>query len=185
MYLWCLVFNQKILDMTKTQKIITYDQEKKVVNRQWLLMSLVVRLLSHVQLFATLWTLAHQASWSFRIWSLSNSCQWYYLTISSSATHFSFCLQSLPASGSFPVSQFFASGGQSIGASSLSSVLPKIIQDWSLLGLTGLILQSKGLSSTRPHTTVFSTTIRKHQFFSAQPSLWSNSHLCTWLLEKP
>ena len=178
--LQCLVFNQKILDMTETQKIITYDQEKKVVNRQWLLMSLIVRLLSHVQLFATPWTLAHQASQSFTIRSLSNSCQWYYLTISSSATWFSFCLQSFPASGSFPMSQFFTSGGQSSGASSPSSILPKIVPGWSPLRLTGLILQSKGLSR------IFSsTTIWKHQFFGAQPSLWSNSHICTWLLKKP
>ena len=178
--LQCLVFNQKILDVTKTQKIITYDQGKKVVNRQWLLMSLAVRLLSHVQLFATPWTLAHKAFQSFMICSLSNSCQWYYLTISSSATCFSFCLQSFPASGSFPMSQFFASSGQSNGALSPSSILPKIVPGWSPLGLTGLILQSKGLSR------IFSsTTIWKHQFFGAQPSLWPNSHICTWPLEKP
>ena len=86
---------------------------------------------------------------------------------------------SLPASGSFPMSQFFSSGGQSIGA--LASVLPMNIQDWFPLGWTGLIsLQSKGLWR------VFSnTTVQKHQFFSAQLSLWSNSHTHTWLLEKP
>ena len=85
---------------------------------------------------------------------------------------FSSILQSSPASGSFPVSQFFASGGQSIGASASASVLPINIQDCFPLGLTGLIsLQSKGLSR------VFSnTTVQKHQFFGAQLSLWSNSH---------
>ena len=90
----------------------------------------------------------------------------------------SFCLQSFPASGSFPVSWLFTSGGQSIGAS--GSFLSMNIQDWFPLGLTGLIsLQSKGLSR------VFSNiTIQKHQFFSVQPSLWSNSHIHTWLLEK-
>ena len=90
------------------------------------------------------------------------------------------CLQSFPASGSFPVSQFFKSGGQSIGVSASASVLPMNIQDWFPLGLTGLIsLQFKGLSR------VFSnTTVRKHQFFSAQLSLWYNSHVHTWLLEK-
>ena len=86
-----------------------------------------------------------------------------------------------PASGSFPMSQFFASGGQSIGASASASVLPMNIQGWFPLGLIGLIsLQSKGLSR------VFSnTTVQKHQFFSTQASLWSNSHIHTWLLEKP
>ena len=106
---------------------------------------------------------------------------WCYPTISSSATHFSFCLQSFPASGSFPVSRLFASGGQSISTSASSSVLPVSIQGWFPLGLTGLIsLQSKGLSK------VFSSsTVQKHQFFSIQPSLKSNSHICTWLLERP
>ena len=86
-----------------------------------------------------------------------------------------------PASGSFPVRQLFPSGGQIIGASVSASVLPMNIQDWFPLELTGLIsLQSKGLSG------VFSnTTVQKHQFFSAQLSLWSNSHIHTWPLEKP
>ena len=92
-------------------------------------------------------------------------------------------LQSFPASGSFPMSQFFASGGQSIGAaaSASASVLPMNIQDWFSLGLTGLIsLPSKGLSR------VFSnTTVQKPQFFSAQLSSQSNSHIHTWPLEKP
>ena len=84
------------------------------------------------------------------------------------------------ASGSFPMSQLLTSGDQSIGASALVSALPMRIQGWFPLGLTGLILLSKGLSR------VFSSiTVRKHQFFSAQPSLWSNSHIHTWLLEKP
>ena len=87
----------------------------------------------------------------------------------------------LPCLQSFPVSRLFASGDQSIGASASASVLLMNIQDWFPLGLIGLIsLQSKILSR------VFSsTTIRKHQFFSSQPSLWSNSHTCTWLLGKP
>ena len=89
--------------------------------------------------------------------------------------------QSFPASESFPRSQLFASGEQSIGASPSALVLPMIIHCWFPLGLTGLIsLLSRGLSK------VFSsTTIGKHQFFSAQPSLWSNCHIHTWLLEKP
>ena len=88
-------------------------------------------------------------------------------------------LQSFPVSGSFPMSQFFASGGQSIRAS--ASVLPMNIQDWFPFGLTGLIsLQSKGLSR------VFSnTTVQKHQFFSGQPSSQSNFHIHTWPQEKP
>jgi len=91
------------------------------------------------------------------------------LTISSSATLFSFWLYFSPAWGSFPMSWLFASGGQSIGASASASVFPVNIQDWFPLGLTGLILQSKGLSR------IFSsTTIQKHQFFSFQLSLWPN-----------
>ena len=113
----------------------------------------------------------------------SNSCpssQWCYPTISSFVVPFSSCLQSFPASGSFPMSQLFKSGGQSIGVSASTSVLPLNTQDWSPLGWTGWIsLQSKGLSR------VFSnTTVQKHQFFSAQLSLQSKSHISTWLLEK-
>ena len=102
-------------------------------------------------------------------------------TISSSVVPFSSCLQSFPASGSFPMSQFFASGGQSIGVSTLASVLPMNIHDWFPLGWTGWIsLQSKGLSR------VFSnTTVQKHRFFGAQLSSQSNSHIHTWPLEKP
>ena len=104
----------------------------------------------------------------------SNSCplsQWCHPTISSSVVPFSSCLQSFPASGSFQMSWLFASCGQSIGASASASVLPKNIQDWLILGLIDLILQSKGLPR------VFSSTIWKHQFFGAQPSLWSTSHI--------
>ena len=96
-------------------------------------------------------------------------------TVSSSVIPFSSHHQSFPASGSFPMSQLFASGGQSIGAPASASVLPMNIQGWFPLGLTGLIsLQSKRLSR------VFSSiSIQKHQFFGAQPSLWSNSHMTT------
>ena len=91
------------------------------------------------------------------------------------------CLQSFPASRSFQMSQFFASGGQSIRASASSLVLPRSIKDWFPLGLTGWIsFQSKGLSR------VFSnTTVQKHQFFGTQPSSQSNSRIHTWLLEQP
>ena len=111
----------------------------------------------------------------------SNSCplsQW--CPISSSVTPFSFYLQPFPASGSFKMNQLFASGGQSIGVLALASVLPINIQGWFPLGLTGLIsLQSKGLSSV-----LSNSTVQKHQSFGAQPSLWSNSHIHTQLLEK-
>ena len=114
----------------------------------------------------------------------SDSCpssQWCQPAISSSVVPFSSCPQSLPESESFPMSQLFASGGQSTGVSALASVLPKNTQDWSTLEWTGWIsLQPKGLSR------VFSnTTVQKHQFFSAQPSSQSNSHIHTWPLEKP
>ena len=94
---------------------------------------------------------------------------------------FSSCLQSLPASVSFLMSRLLASGGQSIGASALASVLPMDIQDWFPLGLTDLIsLESKGLSRVLSNTIIW-----KHQFFSAQPSLWLSYHIHIWLLEKP
>ena len=114
----------------------------------------------------------------------SNLCPlswWCHPTISSSVVPFSSCPQSLPASGSFPMSQPFAWGGQSIGISASASVLPMNTQDWSPLGWTGWIsLQSKGLSR------VFSnTTVQKHQFFSVQLSSPSNSDIRTWLVEKP
>ena len=114
----------------------------------------------------------------------SNSCpssRWCHPAISSSVVPFSSCLQSLPASESFPMSQLFTWGGQSTGVSALASFLPKNIQDWSPLEWTGWIsLQSTGLSR------VFSnTTVQKHQFFCAQLSSQSNSHIHTWLLEKP
>ena len=101
--------------------------------------------------------------------------------ISSSVVPFSSCPESRPASESFPVSQLFAPGRQSIGVSASASVLPMYTQDWSPLGWTGWIcLQSKGLSR------VFSnTTLQKHQFCGAQLLLWSNSHIYTWPMEKP
>ena len=107
--------------------------------------------------------------------------QWCHPTISASVALFSSCPQSFPAPGSFLMSQLFISAGKSIGASASASVLPMNIQGWFPLGLTSLTsLQSKGLPR------VFSNTIfQKHQFLSAQPSLWFNSHICTWLLEKP
>ena len=129
-----------------------------------------VQLLS-LQLFATPWTTACQAFLSLTIsQSLLNSCSlswWCHPTISSSVVPFSSCLQSFPVSGSFPMSQFFTSGGQSFGALASVSVLLMNNQDWFPLGWTGWIsLQSKGLSR------VFSnTTVQKHQFFRTQLSL--------------
>ena len=107
--------------------------------------------------------------------------QWCHAAISSSIVPFSSCPQSLPASEFFPMSQLFAWGGQSTGVSALASFLPKKSQGWSLSEWTSWIsLQSKGLSR------VFSnTTLQKHQFFGAQPSSQSNSHMHTWPQEKP
>ena len=108
-------------------------------------------------------------------------CQWCHPTISFSVVPFSSCCQSFPASGSFQTSQFFTSGGQSIEVSASTSVLPMSIQDWFPLGWTGLIsLQSKGLLRV-----LSNTTVQKHQFFGTKLSSQSNSHIHTWLLEKP
>ena len=133
---------------------------------------------SRVRLFETPWTAARQASLSIansqsllKFMSLS---QWWHPAISSSVIPLSSRLQSFPGSGSFLVSQFFASGGQSIGVSASASVSPMNIQDWFPLGLTGLIsLQFKG-----PSRVFSSTTILRHQFFTAGLS-WSNSHKYT------
>ena len=142
-------------------------------------------LFSQVQLFA-----AHELQHS-RLLSpslspgvCSNSCplsQWCHPTISSSVALFSSYPQSFPGSGSFPMSWFFTSGGQSIGALVSASVLPIDIWGWFPLGLTGLIsLLSKGFLRG-----FFSTTVQMYQFFNTQPSLWFNIHIHTWLLEKP
>ena len=141
-----------------------------------------VQPLSCVQLFVTPWSVAHQAY-------LSNTNSWIllklmFIELVMSSNYLilcpSSCLQSFQALGSFLISQFFASGGQSIGVSGLASVLPMNIQDRFPLRLTGLVsLLSKGLSR------IFSnTTVEKHQFFSPEFSLWSNSYIHTWLLEK-
>ena len=129
------------------------------------------QLLSRVQLFVTPWTIARQASLSIiNSWACSNSCPsslWCHPTISSSVIPYSFCPQSFPASGSFPMNQLFGSGDQRIGPSASELVLLMNIQDWFPLGLTGLIsLQSKGLSRV-----LSNTTVQKHQFFSTQLSL--------------
>ena len=106
---------------------------------------------------------------------------WCHLIISSSVVPFSSCLQFFPASGSFQMRQFFTSGGQSIRASNSASVLPMSIHYCLPLGLTGLIsLQYKGLSRV-----FYNTVVQKRHFFGAKLSLWFNSHIHTWLLEKP
>ena len=140
---------------------------------------------SHAQIFTTPWTAACQTFLSItnfksllKLMSIESVMACNHLILFCLLL---FLLQSFPASGSFPVNQVFASSGESICASALASVLPMNIQDWFPLGLTGWIsLQSKGLSR------VFSnTTVQKHQFLSAQLSFWYNSHIYTWLLEKP
>ena len=143
---------------------------------------IVVQLLSCVRLFAILWNAARQ---SFTISQSLLKLMSIESVIPSSqlilCCPLSSCLQSFPISWSFLMSRFFTSAGQRIGASASASVLTMNIQDWFPLGLTGVIsFLSKGLSR------VFSsTTIQKHPFFGAQPTFWSNSHICTWLLEKP
>ena len=106
--------------------------------------------------------------------------RWCHPTISSSVVPFS-SLRSFPAAGSSPMSQFFPSDAQSIGASVSASVFSMNIQGWFPLGLTGLI----SLLSNRLSRVFSSTMVRKHQFFRTQPSLWSNSHIWIWLLAKP
>ena len=150
----------------------------------WIISFSSVQLLSHVWLFVTPWTTAHQASLSItNSWSLLK-----LMSIESvmPSNHLILCCPLLLLPSIFPSirvfsSQLFASGGQSIAVSASASVFPMNTQDWSPLGWTGwLSLQSKGLSG------VFSNiTVQKHQFFGAQLCLLSNSHIHTWLLEKP
>ena len=156
--------------------------KKQLVQNQIQLSS--VQSLSHVWLFATPWIAACQASLS-----ITNSLSLLELMPIKSmmpSSHlnlcvpFSSCPQSLPGSGSFPMSQLFAWSGQSTGVSASASVLPMNTQDWSPLGWTGWIsLQSKGLSRL-----FFNTIVQKHQFFGAELSSQSNSHIHTWPLEK-
>ena len=146
-----------------------------------IMLDVIIQSLSHVQLFVTAWTAAIQAPPSFTIsQSLFQFMPIELMMLSNCLIPcllLLLCLQSFPASGSFPMSQLFASCGQSIGASASTSILPANIQGWFPLGLTGLIsLLSKGLSR------VNSITVWGCQFFGAQPSSWSNTHICMWLL---
>ena len=144
-----------------------------------------VQSLSRVWLFATPWIAAHQAALSITIsrssLRVTSIESWCHPAISSSVVPFSSCPQSLLASTSFPMSQLFTTGGQSTGVSALASFLPKKSQGWfPSEGTAWISLQSKGLSR------VFSnTTVQNHQFFGAQPSSQSNSHIHTWPQEKP
>ena len=142
-----------------------------------------VQLLSRVRLFATPWTTAREASLS--ITNSRSSLKPMSIELVMPSNHFSVipfssCPQSFPESGSFPMSQLFATGGQSIAVSDSTSDLPMNIQDWSLGWTRWISLQSKGLSRVCSNTTV-----QKHQFFGAQLSSQSNSHIHTWPLEKP
>ena len=143
------------------------------------MLAVVVQSLSCIQLFVTPWTAAYQASLS-----ITNSPSLLNLMSIESvipSNHLILHHLFLLPPSIFPSIRVFTSGGQSIGASTSASVFLMNIQDWFPLQLTGFIsLQFKGLSR------VFSnTTVQKHQFFGFQLSLWSNSHICTWLLEKP
>ena len=148
-------------------------------------MFVVVQLTSYVWLFATPWTATYQATLSLTI---SQSLPKFISTESVMLfNHFILCCPLLLSSifprirVFFPMSQVLVSGGQKTGASASPSVLPMSIQGWFLSDLTGLIsLLSKGLSRVSSSSTVW-----KHQFFGALPSLWSNSHIHTWLLERP
>ena len=151
----------------------------------FIILHVVFQPLIHVRLSATPWTAAFRLPCpSPSPGVFENSCpfsQWCHPTNWSSVVPVSSYLQSFPASGSFLMSWLFTSGGQSFGASVPASVLPVNIQNWFPLGWTGWIsLQSKGLSRVWSNTTV-----QKHQFFDAQLSLCFNSHIHTWLLEKP
>ena len=163
-------------------RAVVIHSRRGLLNGKWpLLLSFSHSVVSNS---ATRWAAAGHASCPSPFpWACSNSCplsRWCHPNISSSVVPFSSCPQSFPPSGSFLMSQLFASGVQSIGVSASTSVVPMKTHDWSPLGWTGWIsLQSKGLSR------VSNTIVQKHQFFCAQLSLWSYSHIHTRLLEKP
>ena len=147
------------------------DRER-VSEGMWSDHAVVVQSLSSVQLFVTPWTAARQASLSFTISRsllklMSIQTRWCHPNVSSSVVPFSSCSQSSPASRSFPMSRFFISGGQSIGASASTSVLSMNIQGWFPYGWTDLT----SLQSMRLSRVISNTTILKHQFFTTQPSL--------------
>ena len=166
--------------------LLFFTAISKYLNGSWHTAVVIVQSLSCVQLFAISWTAACQAFLSFTVsWSLLKCMSIESVMLSN---HLSLCCPILllpstwlwKATESFPMSWFFDSGGQSIGASASASVLPMNIHGWFPLGLTGVILQFRGLSR------VFSNTmVQKHQFLGAQPSSWSNSHIHSWLLERP
>ena len=166
------MFNAK--DLAVNMEHIS-SNEKKVSQMRAVHSSIAVQSLSTVQLFATPRTATSQAFLSF---PLSQSLLKLMSTeLMTSSNHPTLCPQSFSTPGSFPMSRLFTSGGQSTGAS--ASVLPTNIQGWYPLGLVGLIsVLFKELSKES------STTVGKHQFFSVQPSSWSNSHIFTWLQEK-
>ena len=144
--------------------------------------AIVIQLLSCVQLFVTPWAAAHQVSLSFTISQSLLKLMFIELVMLPNQFSFSYPLvllfQSFPALESFP--RLFISGGQRIGASASAPVLPVNTQGWFPLGLTGLISShSKGLSKV-----LFNITVQKDRFFGAQHSLWSSSHIRTWLMEK-
>ena len=154
--------------LRQTNSSTFYDLVIEVTQHQFH----AVQLFSHVQLFITPWTQHARLSCpSPTPRACSNSCplsQWCHPTISSSVVPFSFCLQSFPASGTFPVSQLFASGGQSIGVSA-SEPVPMNIQDWFSSGLTGMIsLPSKGLSRV-----FFKPPTKKHFLWAGKSPLLS------------
>ena len=164
--------------------ITELEHERRILGSKCSSHFVVIWLLSCVQLFVTPWTAACQASLSFTISLSLLKCKSIESVMPSN--HLILCLPLLLMPSFFPsIRDFsnelaFPSCGQSIGASALASVLPMNIQGWFPLGLTGLISWlCKGLSR------VFSSTIQKHQFFSAQPSSQSNSHIHTWPQEKP
>ena len=189
--LWILILHQngelwipKSMQPTFSKPFLRC-KEKYNVPFNWIYKSEIVvfQSFSHIWLFVTPWTAVCQASCSSlspRV--CSNSCPsgwWCHSTISSSITHYSSCPQSFSATRSFPVSQLFTSGGQSIGASASASVLPMNIQGWFPFRITwfNLLAVQMTLKSL--------LTVEKHQFLDTHPSLPSNSHIHTWLLEKP
>ena len=170
----CTMLELQVVSFGDKRRTAAWETEPQMALRHCskeVVVVVAVQLLSHVQHFATPWTARHTRlpCPSLSPWVCSNSCPlswWCYPTISSSVDPFSPCPQSFPESGSFPMSQLFASGSQSTGASVSAPVLPMNIQGWFPFGLTGSIsLLTKGLLRV-----LFSTTVWKHQCFSTQPS---------------
>ena len=197
---WKIEEGQSVLDKEDNEAKTCRWESSSALLGHWKLQAktrshevlLLLLLLSHVRLFATLWTAARRPPCPLPSPGVcSNSCplsQWCHSTVSSTVAPFSSCPQFFPASGSFPMSQLFTLGGQSVGISASASGLPINIQGWFPLGLTDLISVQGTLKSLLKHHNLKVSILQHSAFFvvlTVRPHTWMNSHIHPWLLARP